>query len=184
MTIIAAAGLSLAGCAFEQPKQAAEAAVVEFHHMLDAGRFHEIYAGASDDMRRMATEAEFSHTLQLIHDRLGSVQQTSESDWRVDFSNGNDVVQIHYATQFASGRGEEEFIYQVSGGAARLAGFHVRSPLLRTSAAPSEGNPTAPSPSAAPNPSEETAPPPPAAVAPAELPKPPKPPEPEPEGGK
>jgi hypothetical protein len=174
----AAAGLSLAACSFGQPKDRAEAAVVEFHQMMDAGRFHEIYAGASDDLRRTATEAEFSNTLQLIHDRLGSVRQTTESDWRIEFSGGSDMVQIHYATQFASGRGDEEFIYRVSGGAAQLAGYHVRSPDLRTGAAASEGNSTAPSPSDAANPSEGPAPPP-VAVAPAEAPKPA-----EPAGGK
>jgi hypothetical protein len=169
---IIATALTVTGCSFGQAKDVSETAVVEFHQMLDAGRYHEIYAASSDDLRRMATEEEFSQALQRIHDRLGGVRQSTESDWRVDFSNGNDVVQIHYDTQFASGRGDEEFIYQVSGGAAHLAGYHVRSPLLRTGAAEPEGNSTAPPSSAGDKPSEATAPPPP----------PPAPPE--PSGGK
>ena len=173
MAMVAAAGLSLAGCAFEQPKETAEAAVVAFHQMMDAGRYHEIYAGASDDLRGMATEAEFIRTLRQLHDRLGSVGQTTESDWRIDFSGGSDTVQLQYDTQFASGRGQEEFVYRVSGGAAHLAGYHVRSPALRTGASASEGNSAAPS--------EGPAPAAPVAAVPAE---PPKPSEPQPSGGK
>jgi hypothetical protein len=184
LTAIMAVALAAGACSFSQAKETGEAAVVEFHQMMEAGRFHEIYAGASDDLRHMATEAEFSATLHQLHDRLGAVRQTTESDWRVDFTNGNDVVQLQYATEFASGRGQEEFVYQMSGGAARLAGYHVRSPLLRTGAAPSEGNSTAPAPSAADKPSEDAAPAAAASVAPAQAPKPAEPSEPEPAGGK
>jgi hypothetical protein len=173
---IIAAALTVGGCSFGQAKGAAEAGAAQFHQMLDAGRFHDIYAGTSDDFRRVTTEAEFGRLLQMIHERLGAVRQTSESDWRVNFSGGSDMVVLHYATQFASGRGSEEFVYRVSGGSARLAGYHLNSTDLLTGAAPPSGNSTSA------KPTEGTAPQ--STVRPAPV-EPPKPPEPTvPSGGK
>src|SRR4051812_24027938 len=103
LAMIAAAGLLLAGCSFGQAKGAAEGAAVQFHQMLDAGRFHEIYATGSDDLRRVTSEAEFGRVLQMVRDRLGAVRQATESDWRVNFTGGGEVVVLHYTTQFASG---------------------------------------------------------------------------------
>jgi hypothetical protein len=134
----ACAGLALAGCSFGQDKQAAEAAVVQFHQMLDAGRYHDIYNATSDDFRRVTSEAEFTRILQTIHERFGAVRQTNEGSWRVNFANGGDMVVLHYATQFASAHGDEEFIYRSSGGAARLAGYHINSPALLGPAEPTQ----------------------------------------------
>jgi hypothetical protein len=175
-----AAALAAGGCSFSQGKSAAEAGAAQFHQMLDAGRFHDIYAGTSDDFRRVSTEAEFVRLLQLIHDRLGAVRQSSESDWRVNFSGGSGTVVLHYATQFASGRGSEEFVYRVSGGNARLAGYHLNSTDLLTGGTPPPGN------SAADKPADGAAPQPTVRLAAPEPVEPPKPPEPEaePEGGK
>jgi hypothetical protein len=128
--ICACACLALAGCSFGQDKAAAEAAVVQFHQMLDAGRYHDIYVSTSDEFRRVTSEAEFTRILQTIHDRFGAVRQASEGSWRVNLANGGAMVVLHYATQFASAHGEEEFIYRASGGGARLAGYHINSPAL------------------------------------------------------
>jgi hypothetical protein len=162
-----AAALAVGGCSFSQAKGAAEAGAVQFHQMLDAGRFHDIYAGTSDDFRRVTTEAEFSRLLQMVHDRLGAVRETSESDWRVNFSGGNDMVVLHYATQFASGRGSEEFVYRVSGDSAQLAGYHISSTDLLTGMTPPSGNAVAAKPAEGPAPQSEVR------LAPVEPPQPP-----------
>ena len=176
---IMAAALAAGGCSFSQAKETAEAGVVQFHQMLDAGRFHDIYTGTSDDFRRVSTEAEFIRLLQTVHDRLGAVRQASESDWRVNFSGGSEFVVLHYATQFASGRGSEEFVYRVSGGGAHLAGYHINSTDLLGGGAPSSGN------SAADKPADGAAPQSTVRLATPEPAEPAKPaPEPEPEGGK
>jgi len=166
---VTATALALAGCSFGQAKGAAETAALQFHQMLDAGRFHDIYAGTSDDFRRVTTEAEFGRLLQMIHDRLGAVRQANEGDWRVNFSGGSEMVVLHYATQFESGRGSEEFVYRVSGAAARLAGYHINSTDLLTGVTPPSGNP------AAAKPAEESAPQSAVTVAPVESPKPTEP---------
>ena len=179
---LAAAVLALAGCAFSQEKQAAEAAVAHFHALLDAGRFHDIYADTADDFRRITSEAEFMRILQVVHDRLGAVRRTSEGDWRVNFRNGTSFVELHYATDFAAGHGEEEFIYRIAAGNARLAGYHVTSPALQGPAAsgsaaegkPGEAPPLPPRPAPAGPTGDKVAPPPaPVVTAP-----------PEPSGGK
>ena len=134
----ACAGLALAGCSFGQDKAAAETAVVQFHQMLDAGRYHDIYNTTSDEFRRVTSEAEFTQMLQTVHERLGRVQQAHEGDWRVNFANGGAMVVLHYATQFASAHGDEEFIYRASGSTARLAGYHLTSPALLGPAPPAQ----------------------------------------------
>jgi hypothetical protein len=130
-TILAAtAALCLAGCSFGADKATAEAAVTQFHQMLDAGRFHDIYVGASDDFRASGSEAGMARFLGTIHDRLGSVQDATEHGWRVNYTNGRTVVTLNYVTHFTRGDMGEDFTFHIAAGSASLVGYHVRSEAI------------------------------------------------------
>jgi hypothetical protein len=105
----------LGGCWFGADKSAAEAAVAQFHDMLAAGRYHDIFQTTSDDFRHVTTEAAFTPMLQVAHDRMGAVRQANEADWNVNYDNGGNMVTLHYTTQFANGQGNEEFVSLMSG---------------------------------------------------------------------
>jgi hypothetical protein len=165
-TAITALALVLAagGCSAGREKGVAESGVAVFHQMLDAGRYHDIYAGADPEYRSTASEQEGTQVLQMVHDRLGAFRSSQEKSWRVNYGTVGNVVNLTYDSQFASGAGTEDFVFRVDGSAAHLVGYHVHSPALAGSGAAT--------PAAAAKPEGEAAPPPAAPVAPAEAPKP------------
>lgn len=173
------AGLAIGGCSAGRDKAAAENGVATFHQMLDAGRYHDIYAGADPAFRSTASEAEGLRVLQMIHDRLGAFRSSQESGWRVNYGTGGNVVNLTYASQFASGAGTEDFVFRIEGNAPRLVGYHVHSPALTGAGASGAG---APGPGAPAKPDDSAAPPPPAPPAPVVSTEPAKPSE--PAGGK
>ena len=156
---IMAAMLALAGCSVSQDKAAGEAAVEQFHQLLDAGRFHDIYAGSEPEFRQTGSEQAETAELQRIHDRLGGFRSSRETSWRVNFNPAGNIVTLDYESQFASGPGTENFVFRVRGNAARLAGYHVNSPALAAAPAATSAKP-----------SEQPAPP--AEVKPADAPAP------------
>jgi hypothetical protein len=156
-----AAALALGGCSVSHDKASAEAGVVRFHQLLEAGRYHDIYAGAEPEFRRSGSEQEEIRVLQMIHDRLGAFRSSQQSGWRVNFATGGNIVGLTYNARFASAAGSENFVFRIKSGGALLVGYHVNSPVLADTAA-----------SAPPSKPGESAAPPIVTVAPAEPPRP------------
>jgi len=128
--MIAAAGLALSGCSVSQDKASAEAGVVHFHDMLDAGRYHDIYAGGEPELRQTGSEADGVRIFQMIHDRLGPFRSSRQTGWRVNFAPAGNIVNLTYNAQFASAAGSEDFVFRIRDGAAHLVGYHVNSTAL------------------------------------------------------
>jgi hypothetical protein len=137
---IMAAALAASGCSAGADRAAAEAGVAQFHQMVEAGRYHDIYAGAADEFRPSGTEENGIRFLQMVHDRLGAVRSSSSTGWRVNFTPGGSTVSLSYDTQFASGAGHEDFVFRVGGARAQLVGYHVNAPTLLGTGAPSAGS--------------------------------------------
>jgi hypothetical protein len=135
-SVIAAALVAATGCSAGHDKAVAEAGVAQFHRMLDAGRYHDIYASADDQFRQAGSEQAATRFMALIHDRLGPVRRADPRGWRVNFAPGGNMVGLSYTTQFARGRGTEDFAFRVRGGSASLVGFHVNSMDLFGAPAP------------------------------------------------
>ena len=130
MVPIMAAALTFGGCSAGADRAKAEAGVAQFHRMMEAGRYHEIYTAAADEFRRTTAEPEGISFLQMVHDRLGAVRSSSATGWRVNFTPGGTMVNLSYNTQFASGAGSEDFVFRIGGANAQLVGYHVNSPAL------------------------------------------------------
>jgi hypothetical protein len=125
--VAAALGVAISGCSAGQDKAIGEAGVVQFHQMLDAGRYHDIYAGAANEFRQSGSEQAATRFLAMVHDRLGPVRRADQRGWRVNFMTGGTMVSLSYSTQFASGRGTEDFVFRVRGGSPVLVGYHINS---------------------------------------------------------
>jgi hypothetical protein len=130
LAMIAGLGLALSGCSVSQDKASAEAGVVHFHDMLDAGRYHDIYAGGEPEFRQTGSEQDAARFLQIIHDRLGPFRSSQQTGWRVNFATGGNIVNLTYNAQFASAPGREDFVFRIRDGAAHLVGYHVNSLAL------------------------------------------------------
>jgi hypothetical protein len=142
LVLAIAAVAATAGCTAGQDTAAAEAAVANFHQLLDAQQFHEIYQASASEFRNATSEPELNRVLQMVHDRLGAVRQAQRSGWHVNYANGTTRVELNYNTQFASAPGTEQFIYSIHNGAATLVSYDVHSDALRSAGAaatPQEG---------------------------------------------
>ena len=134
LAMIAGVGLALGGCSVSQDKASAETGVVHFHDMLDAGRYHDIYAGSEAEFRGAGSEQDADRFLQMIHDRLGPFRSSRQTGWRVNFATSGNIVNLTYNAQFASAPGREDFVFRIRDGAAHLVGYHVKSLALATQA--------------------------------------------------
>jgi hypothetical protein len=122
--------LAMGGCSAVQDRTTAENAATEFHRRLDAGRFHEIYASASDDFRAAGTEAGMDRFLGTIHRRFGLFEDATPRAWRVNYTGGGTIVSLSYVAHFMRGDLAENFTFRVAGGSASLVGYHATSDAL------------------------------------------------------
>lgn len=125
--LTAALLLPLAACSVTADKGAAESGVAQFRRQMDAGQYRQIYAAATPEFRQNASEEAGVRFLQTVHDRLGAVRTAEQTGWRVNFASGGNVAALGYSTQFAHGRGTENFVFRIEGARARLMGYHVNS---------------------------------------------------------
>ena len=128
LLLIAAALLAASGCSAGRHKTAAEAAVAQFHQMVNAEQYREIYQASASELKSVTSEEQLTGLLQSIHDRLGNSGAATQRGWNVTVSNGVSMVNLNYETQFANGTATENFVYRVDNGAPSLAGYHVNSP--------------------------------------------------------
>ena len=125
----------LVACTSIAQKGAAEAAVNQFHDRLDAASYDQIYDGSDDRFKATATREQFAKVLTAIHDKLGKVTASKQTNFSAQDRAGTDVgsyVQLVYDTQFASGRGTETFTWRVDGGQVRLYSYNINSADLIT----------------------------------------------------
>lgn len=123
--IAAALATATAGCSAGADRGTAEAAVVEFRQMMDAGRFAEIYRASAPDMKSTTSEAELVRVLGGVHTHYGNFRTASQTDWNWNSSNGNVFVTLRYDTQYMNGRAAERFVYRIQDGDAQLAGYNI-----------------------------------------------------------
>ncbi len=136
LTLILAALIGLSGCSISQDKATAEAGVARFRQQLDAGRYQEIYRTSGPEFRGTGTEEAGARFLQTVHDRLGAVSNARQTGWRVNFNSGGSVAVLNYQTEFARGRGTEEFVFRLAEGQSTLIGYHINSDELRAGSSP------------------------------------------------
>jgi hypothetical protein len=136
LIVAVAALIAVAGCA---GKRSAEEAVAQFHQMVDAGRYHDIYQGSDPELKRITSEEQMTALLSQVHDRLGAVRSSRQSSFNINANNGVSRVQLTYSTEFTAGQATENFNYRVEGGQARLAGYHINSNALAGAPPPTGG---------------------------------------------
>ena len=137
---LAAATMILAGCSAGEDKAAAENGVAQFRQMMASGRYHEIYSTAAADFRQTGSEATAVRFLETVANRLGPVRRSTQQGWNVNVGTGGTMVTLGYATEFTRGRGNETFVFQVSGGTAKIAGYNINSMDLMMAAPSDDGD--------------------------------------------
>jgi uncharacterized protein YcfL len=116
---------AMSGCSMSANTAAAEQGVATFHSQLDAGQFAQMYQASSDGLKKITAEQPFVAFLESVHGKLGATRSSKQTDWKVNYVNGATLVTLHYKTSYANGDADEEFIFQVDGQKASLAGYHM-----------------------------------------------------------
>lgn len=132
LLILGALLLTINGCSLTKGKGIAEAAVVEFHNQFNAGKYHEIYQQSDEGFKKSATEDEFTAVLEALHRKLGKVNQAHSSGWGVNTTMAGTMATLSYDVDFSEGKGNEQFVFHISGDKAYLYHYNVTSPLLIT----------------------------------------------------
>ncbi len=131
--LVVAVLLLLAGCTDTiNGKSVAEPRVALFHEQLNAGQYDQIYDEADDGFRNAAPREKVLALFAAIDTKLGKVQSSSISSWRVNTYNLATRVVLVADTRFEHGSGTETFTYGVSDGKATLIGYNINSLEMMT----------------------------------------------------
>ena len=116
------------GCsAITDGKPAAESAVVEFHSMLNDGKYTEIYAATDERLKEVSSEEDMLKIFNAVHTKLGLVKNSTAQSWKAANYNLTTTIVIVQATEFEKGKGTETFTFVIADKKATLAGYYIES---------------------------------------------------------
>ena len=131
LVLAVASAVILSSCGYSDDTAAARAGVATFHSQLNSNQVQSIYEGADDAFRKATNEPDFDAFMNAVRRKLGNVQQSQLTSYRVGYFTGQGtVVTLVYQTQFAGGSGTEEFAWHVADKHAYLVRYNVNSAAL------------------------------------------------------
>ena len=119
-------------CSLTKGKATAEAAVIKFHERFNAGKYQEIYADADEGFKSSVTEDQWVALLETVQRKLGSVKESHSTSWGVNTTTAGTMATLGYDVDFSEGKGDEKFVFHITGDKALLYHYNVNSPLLIT----------------------------------------------------
>lgn len=123
---------ALGGCSSGEHMASAEQGVAEFRALMESRQFAQVYAGASDELRKTTSEADMARILGALNTKLGTVKSAEKNGWHINFHTSGTFVTLGFKTQFEKGNGAEQFVFRVADGRAALVTYNVNSPALLT----------------------------------------------------
>ena len=120
------------GCGTQKDVAGASAAVAQFHSQLDHQDYLTIYNNADARFRGASKQDDFLALMTAVHNKLGTVLQSSRQGFFVNYNTSGSSIRLTYATKFSSGDAQEEFLWSKSGDTFRLLGYHINSNALIT----------------------------------------------------
>jgi hypothetical protein len=99
-----------------------------FHAQLDTEQFDSIYAAADEKFHRASTQVDFVKLLQAIHNKLGTVRESTLRNSGIAWYAGEGTtVTLLYNTRFSDGTATEQFVWHIKDNQAMLYGYHINS---------------------------------------------------------
>jgi hypothetical protein len=120
----------LVGCSASANIDAAKAGVQQFHDLLNTSQFEAVYDQSDQAMKQTASADRLVKLLSAVHRKLGAAGDSALQNWNVNHTTSGQFVTLNYKTTFAGGAGDENFVYRMDGGRAKLAGYHIVSDAL------------------------------------------------------
>lgn len=100
---------AISGCSKTAEIELAELGVKNFHAMLNAGRFEEIYEAASEDTRKVLAKDEFVRFIGTVHRKFGKSGASHKIGRQVEYSTSGTFITLHYSTKYDHEEIEEIF---------------------------------------------------------------------------
>lgn len=122
--------LLLGGCGSGDNLRIAREGVIHVHAQMDSEQFADIYSQADDALRATTKQQDFLDFMGAVHRKLGKVQDASQRGFFVNFTTSGTQVRVNYVTKFEQGEAQEEFVWKIRGGQAKLLGYHINSKTL------------------------------------------------------
>lgn len=122
--------LTLSGCSPVANTAAAEQAVPQFHQLLDAGQFSEIYELSSEELKKVASKQDFLALLEAVHRKLGNTKSSEMQSLNITYKTSGTFLTLVYKTNFAEGEASERFVFRTHDKVALLAGYYINSNAL------------------------------------------------------
>jgi hypothetical protein len=119
-----------AGCSVSEDTKQAEAAVQNFHDLLDSGQSGAIYESTGEELKKVSSQQEFVALLDAVHRKLGQTKTSVRNGWNVTHSTSGKFVTLTYQTVYAEGQASEQFVYRMDADRPILVGYHVNSNAL------------------------------------------------------
>ncbi|HTK38440.1 MAG TPA: DUF3887 domain-containing protein [Pyrinomonadaceae bacterium] len=121
------------GCSLvTEGKPEAERAVVQFHDLLNAEKYGEIYETSHKYMKDATSEDDMVKLLTAVHTKLGAVKSSAMQSWQVGNYNLVSTVVLVQETEFENGKGTETFTFVIEDKKATLGGYNINSMELIT----------------------------------------------------
>jgi hypothetical protein len=130
LMVLALVSPALGGCFMAKDMTDVGQQVTAFHRQLDAGQFDQIYAAASDDLKRTSTQDRFNRFLAAVHRKLGATGKAQQTGFNDTMNTSGHYVVLNYHTTFAQGDGTESFTYSIVNGTPKLAAYQINSETL------------------------------------------------------
>ena len=131
-SFLMALGVLTIGCGAQKDIAGASAAVMQFHAQLDGQDYLSIYSNADARFRAASKQEDFTALMTAVHNKLGTVQQSSRQGFFVNYNTSGSSIRLTYTTKFSGGDADEEFLWSKSGDTFRLLGYHINSNALIT----------------------------------------------------
>ena len=120
-------GLVLGGCSAGEKIAAARSEAARFHSLLNAGKYGEIYAGSSPELKAAETQEHFVTYLTAVHRKLGAAGESSQRSFDVNVAPDGTQVALNYRTRFAKGDAAETFVFSSNDNATKLVRYSIDS---------------------------------------------------------
>ena len=128
----AGVALLLAGCLNQADSGKLEAAQTQFFAQWQAKQYGAIYDGAAPELTGSMTRDAFVATMQQVDDKLGVCQPpVKQFDYHINATTSGSFASQGWASTCANGKLGETLTIVIRDGAAKLAGFNFKSPLLQ-----------------------------------------------------
>lgn len=125
------APLMLAACSMGADLPVAKAQADIVHKLLANGQCAQIRDKASSEFQKATPVQNWAGTCAKVANGLGAFKSAAETGFSDQYTtDAGHIITLSYDATFEKGEAKEQFVLLISGGQARIGGYHIQSDIL------------------------------------------------------